>query len=340
MLRGTLWIVAVFSVILPAAQAPQPGPPPAVFGRGGVEPGVPAARVVRGGVEPVRRVAVTIDDGPVVGEMRDLANFQRISAGLIGSLQAGKVPATIFINERQLNVPGQRDGRVAVLEQWLDAGFDLANHTYSHPSLNKVPLWQFGDDVVKGEVIMRPLIEQRGRRLVWFRYPFLHSGTSEEIHNGIMAFLEQRDYRVAPVTVDYADYGFAGVFRTQQLAGNTDVAGKIKDAYLNQIDVGFEYAEKASVELFGYEVPQILLIHCNALNALTLPDTIARVRARGYQFITLDEAMTDRAYQRPDSFAGPGGSWLSRTATLMGKRLTVTNARVPSWITELSGQTR
>jgi hypothetical protein len=140
--------------------------------------------------------------------------------------------------------------------------------------------------------------------------------------------------------VDYADYSFAGVYRSQRLAGNIDVADRIKEAYLNQIDVGFEYAEKASVELFGYEIPQILLIHCNELNAITLRETIARLRKRGYEFITLDEAMKDPAYQRPDSFAGPGGSWLSRTATLTGKRLTVTNARVPAWITELAGQPR
>lgn len=287
-----------------------------------------------------RRVAITIDDGPVVNEMRDLANFQRISAGLIVSLQAEKVPAIIFINERQLNVPGQRDGRAAVLEQWLDAGFDLANHTYSHPSLNRVPLWQFADDVVKGEVIMRPLIEQRGRRLVWFRYPFLHSGTTAEIHQGILDYLEQRLYRVAPVTVDYADYTFAGAFRDQMTRGNADVAAKVRQVYLEQVDVGFEYAEKASIELFGYELPQILLIHCNELNSLTLRDTIGRVRARGYEFVTLDDAMKDRAYQRPDTFAGPGGSWLSRTATVMGKQISVARPRVPDWIVELSGQPR
>src|SRR5688500_8133863 len=95
-----------------------------------------------------RRVAITIDDGPVVGSGSDLGRFQRITNGLIGSLQVEKVPATIFVNERQLNVPGQRDARAAVLEQWLDAGFDLANHSYSHPSLNSVPLQQFQDDVV------------------------------------------------------------------------------------------------------------------------------------------------------------------------------------------------
>jgi peptidoglycan/xylan/chitin deacetylase (PgdA/CDA1 family) len=290
--------------------------------------------------QPTRRVAITLDDGPVVNEMTNLVNFQRVSAGLIGALQAGKVPATIFINERQLNVPGQRDARAAVVEQWLDAGFDLGNHTYSHPSLNTVPLWQFGDDVVKGEVIMRPLVEQRGRKLVWFRYPFLHSGTSAEVHEGIMRFLAQRDYRVAPVTVDYADYTFAGVYRRQIAAGSADVAEKIKDAYLSQVDLGFEYAEKASVELFGYELPQILLIHCNELNAVTLGATIARLRDRGYAFITLDEAMTDPAYQRVDTFAGPGGSWLSRSATVLGKQLSVSNPRVPDWISTLSNQPR
>jgi peptidoglycan/xylan/chitin deacetylase (PgdA/CDA1 family) len=81
-----------------------------------------------------RRVAITIDDGPVVGELKDLARFQQISPGPLGSPQAEKVPATIFINERQLNVQGQRDGRAAVLANWLDAGYDLGNHTYSHPA--------------------------------------------------------------------------------------------------------------------------------------------------------------------------------------------------------------
>ena len=68
--------------------------------------------------QPARRVAITIDDGPVVNEMTDLGNFQRITNGLVGSFQAEKVPVTIFINERQLNVPGQRDARAAVPDAW------------------------------------------------------------------------------------------------------------------------------------------------------------------------------------------------------------------------------
>src|SRR5579872_730402 len=120
---------------------------------------LPGARGAEG-----RKVALTIDDGPVDNPSRDLETFQRIADGIRESFLAERVPVTLFINERQLNVPGQRDGRIAVLEKWLDAGLDLGNHTYSHRSANRVPVWQFQDEIVKGEVIMRPLIEARGRK--------------------------------------------------------------------------------------------------------------------------------------------------------------------------------
>jgi hypothetical protein len=125
-----------------------------------------------------------------------------------------------------------------------------------------------------------------------------------------MDFLEQRKYRVAPVTVDYSDYFFAGVYTRMLRAGDTTTAEKVKQAYLDEVDIGFEYAEKTSKEVFGHEVAQILLLHCNELNSITLRDSIARMRKRGYSFISLEEAMKDPAYQRPDTFTGPGGSWL------------------------------
>jgi peptidoglycan/xylan/chitin deacetylase (PgdA/CDA1 family) len=279
-----------------------------------------------------RRVAITIDDGPVVNELSDLGNFQRVTRGLIDAFVAEKVPVTNFINERQLNVPGQRDARAAALERWLDAGFDLANHTYSHPSANQVPLAAYLDDVIKGEVIMRPLVEQRGRTLSWLRYPYLHAGATADTHRAILDFLAARGYRVAPVTVDYADYSFAGAYVRELRAGNAEKAGRIRQAYLDQVDAGFEYAEKASVEVFGREIPQILLIHCNELNSVSLRESIARMRARGYSFITLDEAMNDAAYQRPDTFTGPGGSWLSRSAAAAGRRIETPQVRVPAWV--------
>ena len=75
---------------------------------------------------------------------------------------------------------------------------------------------------------------------------------------------------------------------------------------------------------------------------MSLRESIARMRKRGYTFISLDEAMQDPAYERPDTFAGSGGSWLSRTATVMGKPATPETAAfdrscrsgLPNYLTE------
>src|SRR5262245_48398755 len=236
---------------------------------------------------PSRRIAISLDDGPSVENpstpgvpMKDLATAQRVVAGLMGALQAEKVPATIFMNEGQLNVPGQRDARAAVLEQWLDAGFDLGNHTYSHVSANRVPLEKWEDEFVQGEVIMRPLIEARGRKLVWFRYPYLNSGATAQTHQALIEFTEKRGYRAAPITVDYSDFSFAGAYTREMASGHKDVAERIRQAYIEQVDPGLAYAEKASAEVFGYELPQILLIHCSELNSIALRDTLIRMRKR------------------------------------------------------------
>ena len=94
---------------------------------------------------------------------------------------------------------------------------------------------------------------------------------------------------------------------------------------------------RPEVEVFGREIAQILLIHCNELNAMTLRDSIQRIRARGYTFITLAEAMGDEAYQRPDTFAGSGGSWISRSARALGRPLTLGGQPpIPGWILELA----
>jgi peptidoglycan/xylan/chitin deacetylase (PgdA/CDA1 family) len=256
-----------------------------------------------------RRIAVTIDDGPASGVAGDLAAYGRIANALRETFVAEKVPAIMFVNERQLNVKGQRDARVAVLEQWIDAGLDVGNHTYSHPNLNEMTLSRYFDDIIKGEVISRSLLEARNRPLVWFRYPFLASGKGE-IAEAVEAFLAVRGYRIAPVSVDYADYRFAGFYSQHLRAGDQQKADAQLATMLETLDAAFARAEKSSMEVLGYELPQTLLIHCNEMNALTLRTSIQRMRDRGYAFISLDQAMQDPAYQvagiRPGGMGGGG----------------------------------
>ena len=82
---------------------------------------------------------------------------------LVAHLREQKVPTVGFVNEVKLheNGPEQLAARSALLEQWLDAGVELGNHTYSHVDINAVALADYTQDVLKGEEITRALMRAR-----------------------------------------------------------------------------------------------------------------------------------------------------------------------------------
>jgi hypothetical protein len=62
---------------------------------------------------------------------------------------------------------------------------------------------------------------------------------------------------------------------------------------------------------------------------------LAKLEARGYAFISLEEALKDPAYASPDGYIGPRGpSWLLRWAKGLGKATTKKGQPdPPEWIT-------
>jgi hypothetical protein len=81
-------------------------------------------------------------------------------------------------------------------------------------------------------------------------------------------------------------------------------------------------------------------MHANELNAATFVALVEGTRRRGYRFITLDEAMRDPAYARPDGYTGRfGPSWLHRWAMAerKPKEFYAGEPVVPGWVLKLAG---
>ena len=108
------------------------------------------------------------------------------------------------------NVDAFRPDMVAAHQRRQRA--ERGNHTYSHWNLNQTPLREFQADVVKGEPVLKAALSAHGRKLAWFRHPFLHTGETLKVKSGFERFLAARGYRVAPVTLDNSDYMFAAVY--------------------------------------------------------------------------------------------------------------------------------
>src|SRR5947209_18056380 len=159
---------------------------------------------------PAREVAVTFDDLPA--PYGDLEDMRRITSRLLDSVKRSGVPTIGFVNESRLYRRGEMDARTDLLRAWLDAGFELGNHTFSHINLQRATLAEYEEDLVRGETVTRMLLAERGRRLRYFRHPFLFTGETPEYKKGLADFLAARGYTVAPVTVDDNDYVFADVY--------------------------------------------------------------------------------------------------------------------------------
>ncbi|MBK6749087.1 MAG: polysaccharide deacetylase family protein [Acidobacteria bacterium] len=288
----------------------------------------------------LRTVAVTIDDLPVVSTRGDLKNRRQITKKLLGHIKKAKVPAIGFVNENKLYAKDKRDEKqIDLLRQWIDAGLELGNHTFSHPSLNRIELAEYEADLLKGETITKDLLRSKGREMRYFRHPFLQTGRTMEIKEKFDAFLLEHGYTVAPITFDNADYIFSRAYDIAYDRKDKKLMKQVGDAYVPYMEAKLDYWERQSVKLFGREVSQTLLIHANFINSDYFDDLAVMFVRRGYKFIDLETALKDDAYKLPDTFIGGAGiSWLHRWALGRGKGNVLSDEpTVPDFVLKLSG---
>ena len=287
----------------------------------------PAASAVSQTHAATRAVAVTFDDLPAtaVGMVtNDVAALTAMTGKLLDAVRRHGVPAVGFVNEGKLFYPGAEaadaEGRVAVLRMWLTAGLELGNHTYSHRDLNSTPLDEFQADVIRGETVTRKLANAAGMKFRYFRHPFLHVGREIEQRRAFERFLAARGYTVAPVTLDNDDFVYAAAYANALRRRDVAGAARIGDDYLRYMDEVFTFFEGVSRRVLGREIPHVLLLHANALNADRFDALATAIVRRGYRFISLEEALQDDAYRLPDTFVGaPGNSWLNHWEITAGR---------------------
>jgi Predicted xylanase/chitin deacetylase len=269
----------------------------------------------------VNSVAITFDDLPAINSVDgSLKAKQHIINKLVPKLKNLKIPAIGFVNEIHLYENNSLNKeRVKLLRIWIDAGLELGNHTYSHCDLHNTPLDGYEKDFLRGEIITKKLLKEKGKTPRYFRHPYLHTGIDLETKKSFEHFLAEKGYTVAPVTVDNSDWIFAAAYDKALQQNDTDLANKVAEEYIPYMESKFAYYERSSKTLFGRNIKQILLIHANNLNADNI-DKLARMLVnRGYKFISIAEALTDTVYTSKDTFTGQGGiSWIQRWALTKG----------------------
>jgi hypothetical protein len=185
--------------------------------------------------------------------------------------------------------------------------------------------------------VTRALLAARGEELSWFRHPYLHTGRSLAAKRAVEAFLDERGVAVAPVTVDNDDYHFAAAWDRAAARGDAAMQQRLEAAYVPYMVAKVAYYEEQSRALFGREIPLVLLLHANSINARRFAALADALAERGYRFVPLAEAVADPAYGSKDEYTGPAGiSWIHRWALTRGveKGFFAGEPETPEWVAE------
>ncbi len=287
---------------------------------------------------PLRAVAITFDDLPATSVAGGSCNedaLMDLTRRLLSSIVTQQIPATGFVTEGSICDDLREAVLPKILSMWLDAGAQLGNHAFSHFDINNVSLETYEQDIIRGEETTRRLLKQRGASLRYFRHPMLHTGPDQETKQALHTFLAERGYTVAPVTIDNQEWMFGNVYMRAKERGDRSLMGRVAEAYVPFMEEVFAFFEEWSVEVLGYEPPQVLLLHASELNADHFDDLAAMIKRRGYAVVSLEEALQNEAYRHRDGYVGPRGlSWIHRWAVAKGMEVTE-EPREPKWLSDL-----
>jgi peptidoglycan-N-acetylglucosamine deacetylase len=291
-----------------------------------------------------RTVAITVDDLPFAGPtgavvaLAEPALAKAVNSTLLEAFTRHKVPVTGFVNGKRSEALGPTVGS-KILAEWVARGFDLGNHTYSHPDANKLSVSEIQDEIVRGESPVSSLMRDKGKKLEFFRFPMNHTGDTREKHDTISAFLAKRGYKLATCTIDNADYLFNDAYLQLLAKKDKRSAQKLRLEYIAYTSSEIDYYASLSGQVLGYEPPQVMLLHDNRLNADVVDEVLRLFQHKGYRFVSLRTAQSDPAYSIPDTYITPyGPMWGYRWAKEKNAKVDgKLEPEPPQWVVDLAG---
>lgn len=292
----------------------------------GMESGLVAAQ--ERGAAP-RQVSLTFDDLPLTGGACEPEKVRRVTWQLTHFLEERSIPAAGLVTGGAPCVESRLLRET--LERWVAAGAVLGNHGATHLDLNDTPPAAYLADVDRGQALLEEAVGTDDR---WFRPPYLHTGDDTASKAALLDHLAAGGYRMAAVTIDNQEWVYAAVYADARERGDARLADRVAAGYVGHLEASMAFYESLSRKVFNREIPQVLLLHANELNAERLPEVVAMLEGRGYRFVGLREAVADSAYDRRDPYVGPRGlSWLQRWAMDAGVAVPP-EPREAAWVAE------
>jgi len=262
-----------------------------------------------------RPLLVTVDDLPMAARSLSPAARRRVTEQLLAALAKHHIRAVGLVTWSNVVDPGDEK----LLELWLEAGHELGNHTWGHLDYTRTDSTTYIADIERGRAALAAFLSTPGARraaggsaqpLRFFRFSYLREGDTPEKLRAVRAYLARSGQRQMPVTIDNEDWSYDAPWREAADRGDRGAMDSIAAEYHTALRLETRDHEEIGDHLFERPVPQILLLHANAVGAAQWDSLFTWLTRSGHRFATADEVLADPAFATAHEYVGAYGCGL------------------------------
>jgi peptidoglycan/xylan/chitin deacetylase (PgdA/CDA1 family) len=261
------------------------------------------------------RLAVTVDDLPGAGPETGPFTYPSNVAGIIAALRAhGIQHATGFVIGSLLEGHPERQ---AAIDAWIEAGFEVGDHTYTHPSLATTDIATYLANIEANRPLIESLEKRTGQRSHYFRPPYLEEGATAGDRRALTEYLAARRYTMARASVDFGDWLYTDPYLRCFTQGNHHGLDLLRHRYAEDASATLAWAAVAAQQVAGRAITQVLLVHATIATSQMLDATLTAFDRAGAHYAPLTEALSYDVYHGQYDISG------MNVLTQAGKRLRI-----------------
>jgi peptidoglycan/xylan/chitin deacetylase (PgdA/CDA1 family) len=251
-----------------------------------------------------RRIAVTLDDAPLVKPLSYANNWERESTvdSLISTLSSRHVPSTVFVIGSDL----QDATSSALLRRWTDSGARVANHSLTHRSFKELPRAEGVREMAQAQALLSRIADPESIER-YFRFPFLEEGRTLSDRDDWMLVLDSLALSPARVSIVTDDWRFDNRYASAEASADWELRYEIGQQYMEHVKNAINHWDGVARTLFGRNVQHVLMLHANRINRDYLGQILDLLASEGFEFIPLEQAYQDPLYRESTSWMGPSG---------------------------------
>jgi len=285
-------------------------------------------------------ISLTIDDAPMV-----LPDCSRIPTAepdwsamdaIREGLQRLNVPHCVaFV----IGVAAERNP--GPLERWLEAGYELGNHTHDHVPAREVEQSSFLASVERCHALLDRLGAFARGRTKWFRFPLLSYGADGAARRRLRAALHDEGYSIAHASTDLYDHAYEGALGLAVRSGNPLLHAMIGRRFRRSARFSLWQSRRLVTRHFGPGVPLVMYSHFGRVSREGLVPLLEDLQRQGATWCSLQQAQQHEFYRRLDrersEDTGLATADLPRHLAWRGVRkiMSLTRPLTDSWVRRL-----